>query len=130
MRVIISYHWFINLTELLNGDLAIKNRGGIISKNLMDRECKCSLPSKVNIKCLYEGKSWSKCEIYEVKWSMCDTIYKGSTHQTQNKLTVVSPISYVYSRRDRNHIHFLLILSSTLILPRHVQIYVSIWRLG
>ena len=46
-----SYHIFINLAELLNGDLAAKIRQEIFFKDLMDRECNCYLPSKVNGKC-------------------------------------------------------------------------------
>ena len=36
--------------ELLNGDLAAKTGRGIFSKDLMDRECNCSIPYKVNRK--------------------------------------------------------------------------------
>ena len=43
-----SYHRFINLAELLNGDLAAKIGTEIFSKDLMDKECNYSLPSKVN----------------------------------------------------------------------------------
>ena len=68
------------LAELLNGDLAAKIGQGIFSKDLMDRECNFSLPYKVNGKCVYEGKCRSKCIIYEVKFSMCDAIYRGNTH--------------------------------------------------
>ena len=53
LRVQMSYHRFNNLAELLNGDLAAKIGRGIISKDLMDRKCNCSLPSKVNRKCVY-----------------------------------------------------------------------------
>ena len=55
---------------------------GIFSKYLMDRECNCSIPFKVNRKCVYEGKFRSECIIYEVKCSICDAIYIGNTHQT------------------------------------------------
>ena len=51
----------------------------------MDRECNCSLPSKVNEKGVYEGKCLSICIIYEVKCSTCDTIYIGNTQQTFKK---------------------------------------------
>ena len=61
-----SYHRFNNLVELLNGDLTTKIGRGIFSKDLMDRECNCSLPSKVKIKFVYECKSRSRCIIYEV----------------------------------------------------------------
>ena len=56
MRVKMSYHGFNNLAEILNGDLAAKIGRGIFSKDLMDRKYNCSLPSKVNRKCVYEGK--------------------------------------------------------------------------
>ena len=58
-----SYHIFINLAELLNGDLAAKIGRGIFSKGLMDSKCNCSAPSKVNRKCVYEGKCLSQCII-------------------------------------------------------------------
>ena len=49
------------------------------------RECNCSLPSKVNGKCVYKGKCRSKCIIYQVECSMCDAIYIGNTQQTFKK---------------------------------------------
>ena len=67
LRVRMSYHRYNNLADLLNGDLAAKIGRGIFSKDLMDRECNCSLPSKVNGKCVYEGKCCSKCIIYQVE---------------------------------------------------------------
>ena len=79
------YHRYNNLAELLNRDLAEKNRLGIFSKDLLDRECNCSLPSKVNGKCVYEGKWQSKCIIYEVKGSTCEASYIGNTQQTFKK---------------------------------------------
>ena len=47
LRVRMSYHRYNNLAELFNGDLAAKIGRGIFSKDLLDRECNCSLPSKV-----------------------------------------------------------------------------------
>ena len=85
LRVWISYHRFNNLAELFNGDLAAKIGQGIFSKDLMDRECNCSLPYKVNGKCVYEGKFRSRCIIYKVKLCMCDDIYIGNTQQTFKK---------------------------------------------
>ena len=81
-----SFHIFINLAELLNGDLAAKIGRGIFSKDLMDRECNFYLPSKVNGKCVYKGKCPHQCIIYEVKCSMCDAIYIGKTQQTFKKI--------------------------------------------
>ena len=60
---------------------------GIFSKYLMDTECNSCLTSKVNGKCVYEGKYWSTYIIYEVKFSMCDAIYIGNTQQTFKKIT-------------------------------------------
>ena len=52
-----DYHRFNNLDELLNGELTA-NIGWIIhSRELMDRACNFSNPSKVNGKCVFEGKS-------------------------------------------------------------------------
>ena len=85
LRVRMPYHIFNNISELLNGDLTTKIGWGIFSKDLMDRECNFSLPSKVNGKCDYKGKCRSKCIIYEVKYSMRDDIYIGNTQQTLKK---------------------------------------------
>ena len=123
-----SYHRFNNLAELLNGDLVAKIGRRIFSKDLMDRKCNCSLPSKFNRKCAYEGKCQSRCIIYEVTCSMCDAIYIGNTQQTfkKNNWMVISPIYNVYSRTDKNKTHLLPTLYSTLILLRHLLIYTSI----
>ena len=55
LRVRMSCHRFNNLAKLLNRDIATKIGRGIFSKDLIDRECNCSLPSKVNEKGVYEG---------------------------------------------------------------------------
>ena len=80
-----SYHRFNNLSELLNGDLAAKIGREIFSKDLMDRKWNCSLPSKVNGKCVYEGKCRSKCIIYQVEYSMCNALFIGNTKKTSRK---------------------------------------------
>ena len=129
MRVRIYYHRFNNLSELLNGDIAVKIGRVILSKYLMDRECNSSIPYKDNIKCVYKDKCRSKCLIYEVKWSMCESDYIGNTQQKIKKeWTVIYLIFYVYSITDKNHIHFLPIFNRTLIVLHHVQIYVSIYN--
>ena len=84
MRVRMSYHRFNHLAELLNGDLATKIGRGIFSKDLMDRECNCSLPSKVNGKCVYESKFWSKYIIYLVN-APCVTLFIQITHSRHKK---------------------------------------------
>ena len=50
-----------------------------------DRGCNCSLPSKVNVICAYEGKCRSRCIIYEVISHTCDAIYIGNTQHTFKK---------------------------------------------
>ena len=85
MLYVWSYHRFNNLAELLNGDLATKIGWGIFCKDLTDREYNYSLSSKVNRKCVYEGKCQSKCRIYKVKCSICDAIYRGNTQKTFKK---------------------------------------------
>ena len=122
-----NYHIFNNLAELLNRNLAAKFGRGILFRDLIDRLFKCYFPSKVNGKCVYEGKSRNKCLIYKVKCSMCDDIYIGNTYQTPKKI-MDGNLSYLLRllKRDKNQNYFLPIPSSTLTLLRHVQIYVSI----
>ena len=52
----------------------------------MDKECNCSIPSKINGKCVYEGKYRSTCIIYKVNCSICDTIYIGNKQHTFKKI--------------------------------------------
>ena len=121
-----SYHIFNDLAELINGDLATKIGRETFSKDLMDRECSFSLPSKVNSKSVYENKFCSKCIIYEVEFSLYDAIYIGNTQQTLKKIMNGHfSTSYVYSGTDRNQIHLLPTSNSTLKLLRNVQTYVS-----
>ena len=122
-----SYHRFNNLAELLNGDLAAKIRRGIFSRDLMDRECTCSLPSKVNRKCAYKGKCRSRCIIYEVTYSMCDAIYIGTTQQTyKNRMDGhFSDIKHLLKNRKKNT-HLPPTSYSTLTLLSHVLMYISI----
>ena len=82
LRVRMSYHRFNNLAELLNGDIGAKIGQGIFFKYLMDIAFNCSLPSKVNRKCVYKGKCRSEYIIYKIKCSICDAIYMGNTQQT------------------------------------------------
>ena len=51
----------------------------------MDRKFNCSLPSKVNVKCVYKGKCRSRCIIYKIKCSVCEAIYIGNIQQTLKK---------------------------------------------
>ena len=53
-----SYHTFNNLAGFLNVYLAVKNGRVILSIELMDEECNCSLPPNFNVGCLYKGKLW------------------------------------------------------------------------
>ena len=74
IRVIMYYHRFNNLDELLNGDLAAKIGRGICSKDLMDRECNCFLTSKVN------GNSFMKVNVglnvLSIKYNaLCVTVF-------------------------------------------------------
>ena len=93
----------------------------------MDRKYNCSLPSKVNRKCVYGGKFQSEYIIYKVKCSICDAIYIGNTQQTF-KTRMDGHFSDILSlfKNGQNQTHLLPTPNSTLRLLRHVQIYVSI----
>ena len=80
-----SYHRLNNLSELVIRDLAAKIGQGIFFKDLMDKKCNCSLPSKGNGNVFHNGKCWSRCIICKVKCSTCHSIYIGNTQQTFKK---------------------------------------------
>ena len=60
--------------------------GIIHPRNLMDRSCNLLNPSKVNDKCVLEGKFQKIYLIYKVKLILCGAIYKGKTQETFNKI--------------------------------------------
>ena len=86
LRVKMSYHIFNIFGKLINGDLATKIGWRILSCWLMDRDCNRSIPYKVNIKCVFEGKLRNKCLINEVKCSIYETVYIGNTEKTIKKI--------------------------------------------
>ena len=63
----------------------MKTGQGILSCDLLDREVNCSLPPKVNGKCVYKGIFRRKCLIYKVKIYLCDAMYIGNTQYTSRK---------------------------------------------
>ena len=123
LRVLMSYHIFNNLAELLNRDLAAKIGRGIVSKDLMDIKCNCSLPSKVNGKCVYKGKCQSRCIIYEVECSTCSGIYIGNTQQNFKK-RMDGHFSDILRllKNGKNQTHLLPTPYRNLTLRRHVLI--------
>ena len=52
----------------------------------MYREFNFSLASKFNGNFVYDRKCWTKCLIYKLKFSMCDAIHIGNTHQTKKNI--------------------------------------------
>ena len=86
IRVLMYYHQLNNLDKLLNGGLIKKIRLVIHSRYLMERECNCFSPSKVNDNCVYEGKFRGEYLIYEVKCTLCDNIFIRKTQQTFKKI--------------------------------------------
>ena len=83
----------------------------------MDRECKCSIPSKVNRKCAYEGKCRSRFIIYEVTCSICDDVYIGNTQQKFKKIMDghFSDLLRLL-KNGKNQIHLPPIINSSLML--------------
>ena len=58
---------------------------------------------------------------------MYDTIFIGNTQNTLKTLFIfISPIYNVYSKMDKNQTHLSPTLDSTLTIPHHVRIYVSV----
>ena len=75
------YHIYNNLDKLINGDLAKKFGQGTPPLDKMNRKCNCYIPSKVNIKLVYEGICRRKILNYELERSLCDSIYISITQQ-------------------------------------------------
>ena len=87
----------------------------------MDRECNCSLPSKVNGKCVYKGKFRSEYIIYKVKCPICDAIYIGNTQQTfKTRMDGHFSDLLCLFKNGQNQTHLLPTLKSSFSLPCHV----------
>ena len=115
---------------MLNRDLTTKTRQGILSCDLIDRECQGSFPSKVNGKYAYEGKPGRKYLTYKVERSLCDTIYKGITQPKFKKIMDghFSDVQRIL-KNGKNQTYFLPILDDNLNLLCHAQTYLSAWNL-
>ena len=75
------------MERFINRDFAAKIGQVILFRNLMDRECNYSLPSKVNGKFIYKDKCRRNVLIYKVRLSQCYDIYIDNTYQTFVKRT-------------------------------------------
>ena len=81
-----SYHLFNSFVELLNRDISTKIGWRIFFTDPLNRYCDHSLLSKGNSECVYKGKFWVKCLIYQVKCSMCEDICICNTYQKIKKI--------------------------------------------
>ena len=59
-----SYHKFSNVRESFQGDLNKKIMKGVISSDLINRDCNCDKRTTRNGACVYNGKCRSLCVIY------------------------------------------------------------------
>ena len=128
MRVWMYYHIFNDLDGLIKWGLVDKIGQGILSHDKMDRDFNYLNPSKVNGKCLYEGKFRKKSLTYKVKWSIREDIYIGNKQQTSRKIMDenFSDVQHIL-KTDKNQTHLLPTLSKTLNIPCHALAYVSLW---
>ena len=78
-----SYHIFNNLAKFLNGYFAAKIGWGVLSRDLMDRECNSYLTSNINGNHAYEVKCRRKWVIFSL-WK---------------KIVLVSGVSFYYYYR-------------------------------
>ena len=57
---------------------------------------------------------------------MREAVHIGNTkNKVKKQWTVISPISYIFSKTDKNQIHLLPIYNSTSSLLRHIHTYTS-----
>ena len=77
-----SYHCFMNLRELLHGDLSKKINTGIKSKDFENKPCNCSTNSTSEGTCMYNGMCRQYCIMYKVTCKLCNAVYIGNTQQS------------------------------------------------
>jgi len=80
LRFSMSYHRFLNLSELLCGDLSSKLNKDIVSLDFMDRKCNCAKSNCINGACPHDGdcrKSFLVCRV------TCKITGKNCLGQTQ-----------------------------------------------
>ena len=80
-----SYHKFLNLREIFQGDLTNKVLDGVQSMDFMDQDCNCNTLLKVEGKCVYKGQCRKSLVIYKVTCKECGECYIGNTQQNLKK---------------------------------------------
>jgi hypothetical protein len=80
LRISMSYHRFLNMREMLQGDLSKKLIKGIKSCDFKVRDCNCR-SGRGTGKCQYGGFCRMLIVIYRVTCKMTNKIYIGNTQQ-------------------------------------------------
>jgi hypothetical protein len=76
-----SYHKFLNLREILQGDLGGKVMKDVSSLDFMPRDCNCNVRTLVNGQCAYNGKCRHSVVVYKASCKCCKKYYIGNTQQ-------------------------------------------------
>jgi hypothetical protein len=84
LRILMSYHRFPNLREMLAGDLASKQTEGVQSLDFMVRYCNCKDPTGKG-RCQYGNMCKVPIVIYKITCKMTNKIYIGNTQQNFKK---------------------------------------------
>jgi hypothetical protein len=80
LRILMSYHRFPNMREMLQGDLSKKLTEGVESKDFKVRDCNCR-GGKGPGKCQYGGFCRMPIVIYKITCTMTNKVYIGNTQQ-------------------------------------------------
>ena len=83
LRHSMSYHKFLNVSQLLRGDLTNKLMSGTEDSHLVDRESNCDIRSlrESDRGCIYGGRCRESMLIYSLRCKCCDKEYMGKTQR-------------------------------------------------
>ena len=74
---------------------------GINNHEFMDRACNLTDLYKVNVNCEFKVKCLWKILIFEVKFMLCDSMYRENTQRKPKKCWMAfSPVSKFFSKQE------------------------------
>ena len=81
LRISMSYHGFLNVGEMFQGDLNTELMDDITSKDFMDLKCNCANATTANGECICSGNCRKSMVIYKATCEECGCFCIGNTQQ-------------------------------------------------
>ena len=90
-----SYHNFLSLGQVFQGDLSTKLTKNVISEDFAKLPCNCNQSSKTNDECMFGGDCRKSIVIYKAECRECKMLYIGNNTQQKLKLQIIKYLGEV-----------------------------------